>query len=186
MAAPSALRGYADAAQHPALAKAIDLHLVRSAQIGATDTRAVVFSDKAGWHASANLEVPDTVTLMPMPAKAPPPNAVEKDWQCRRADCYSSRVPESGDGLPDRCRHARDRLRGRPWPSGPSGGTLGPGDHDPAQLASISWLICPCLPRVGGAGQDCKDERQPALFPACVSSLERGMRQTERGGNGLG
>src|SRR3954469_20649613 len=39
---------------------------------------------QAGWHQSKKLVVPDNITLMPLPAKAPELNPVENIWQYMR------------------------------------------------------------------------------------------------------
>jgi len=53
------------------------LHLAEISRTVASGAHAVVLLDQAGWHLSAKLEVPDNITLMPLPAKAPELNPVE-------------------------------------------------------------------------------------------------------------
>ena len=47
------------------------LHLNEIAQAVAPGAHALVLVDQAGWHQSKRLVVPDNITLMPLPAKAP-------------------------------------------------------------------------------------------------------------------
>jgi hypothetical protein len=55
----------------------MSLHLKEIARVVAPDAHAVVLLDQAGWHQSKRLVVPDNITLMPLPAKAPELNAAE-------------------------------------------------------------------------------------------------------------
>src|SRR3954453_12705807 len=54
------------------------------AQAVAPGAHALVLVDQAGWHQSKKLVVPDNITLMPLPAKAPELNPVENIWQYMR------------------------------------------------------------------------------------------------------
>ena len=47
------------------------LHLKEIAQAVTPGAHALVLVDQAGWHQSKKLVVPATITLMPLPAKAP-------------------------------------------------------------------------------------------------------------------
>ena len=57
------------------------LHLAEISQAVAPGAHAVLLLDQAGWHVSPKLKVPATITLMPLPAKAPELNPVENIWQ---------------------------------------------------------------------------------------------------------
>jgi hypothetical protein len=57
------------------------LHLKEIAQAVAPGAHALVLVDQAGWHQSKRLGVPDNITLVPLPAKAPELNPVENVWQ---------------------------------------------------------------------------------------------------------
>ncbi len=41
---------------------------------------AVLLLDQAGWHTTAKLTLPDNITMLPLPAKAPELNPVENIW----------------------------------------------------------------------------------------------------------
>src|SRR3954462_15120595 len=60
------------------------LHLKEIAQAVAPGAHALVLVDQAGWHQSKRLVVPDNITLVPLPAKAPELNPVENIWQYMR------------------------------------------------------------------------------------------------------
>src|SRR6478672_10715315 len=55
----------------------MSLQLKEIARLVAPDAHAVVLLDQAGWHQSKRLMIPDNITLMPLPAKAPELNAAE-------------------------------------------------------------------------------------------------------------
>ena len=61
--------------------QAMSLHLAEVSQAVAPGAHALVLVDQAGWHQSKKLVVPATITLMPLPAKAPELNPVENIWQ---------------------------------------------------------------------------------------------------------
>src|SRR5918998_2205241 len=57
------------------------LHLNEIAHAVAPGAHALVLVDQAGWHQSRRLVIPDNITLLPLPAKAPELNPVENVWQ---------------------------------------------------------------------------------------------------------
>jgi len=59
----------------------MSLHLAEIAQAVAPGAHALVLVDQAGWHQSKRLVVPDNLTLVPLPSKAPELNPVENIWQ---------------------------------------------------------------------------------------------------------
>jgi transposase len=61
--------------------EAMALHLAEIAQAVAPGAHAVVLLDQAGWHQSKRLLIPNNITLLPLPAKAPELNPVENVWQ---------------------------------------------------------------------------------------------------------
>ena len=79
------------------------LHLTEIAQAVAPGAHAVVLLDRAGWHVSAKLVVPDTITLLPLPAKSPELNPVENIWQFLRENWLSNRIFASHSDILDHC-----------------------------------------------------------------------------------
>ncbi len=57
------------------------LHLKEIAQAVAPGAHAAVLLDRAGWHVSTKLVVPDNITLVPLPPRSPELNPVENVWQ---------------------------------------------------------------------------------------------------------
>jgi hypothetical protein len=49
-------------------------------QILPEDTHAVLVLDQAGWHGAKALQLPDSLTLVPLPAYSPDLNPVERVW----------------------------------------------------------------------------------------------------------
>ena len=49
----------------------MSLHLQEIAQAIAPGAHAVLLLDRAGWHQSRRLVVPDNITLLPLPPKSP-------------------------------------------------------------------------------------------------------------------
>ena len=76
---------------------------------------AVVLLDQAGWHGSSSLAVPDNITLLPLPPRAPELNPVENVWQFMRDNWLSNRVFTSYTDILDHCCHAWRNLTDQPW-----------------------------------------------------------------------
>jgi transposase len=60
---------------------AMSLHLAEVAQAVAPGAHGVLLMDRAGWHRAKDLVVPDNLTLVLLPARAPELNPVENIWQ---------------------------------------------------------------------------------------------------------
>ena len=58
----------------------------------AADEHAVLVLDNAGWHVANALQVPENVTLMPLPPYSPELNPVENLWAWLRSHQLSNRV----------------------------------------------------------------------------------------------
>jgi len=63
------------------------MHLEEIAFHVAPGAHAVLILDQAGWHSSAELVVPDNITLLPLPPRCPELNPVENVWQFMRDNC---------------------------------------------------------------------------------------------------
>ena len=59
--------------------------------------------DQAGWHTTAKLDIPDNLSLIPIPAKCPELNPVENVWQYIRENWLSNLVFQSGEEIVDHC-----------------------------------------------------------------------------------
>jgi transposase len=91
------------------------LHLEEVSRAVAPGAHAVLMVDQAGWHLSADLTVPDNITLLPLPAKCPELNPVENIWQFMRDNWLSNRIFQSYDDIVDHCCHAWNKLTDQPW-----------------------------------------------------------------------
>jgi hypothetical protein len=76
---------------------------------------AVLMLDQAGWHRSAQLDIPANITLLPLPPRAPELNPAENVWQFMRDNWLSNRVFASYDDIVDHCCHAWNKLVEQPW-----------------------------------------------------------------------
>ena len=91
------------------------LHLAEISRTVTPGAHAVLLLDQAGWHLSDKLDIPDNITLMPLPAKSPELNPVENIWQFIRDNWLSNRVFRSYDDILDHCCHAWNKLVDQPW-----------------------------------------------------------------------
>ena len=90
-------------------------HLAAIADKLAPGRHAVLLPDRAGWHMSAHLLVPEAITIVALPAKCPELNPQENVWQFMRDNWLSSRVFASYDNLADHCCAAWNKLVDQPW-----------------------------------------------------------------------
>ena len=81
----------------------------------APSRHAALLLDQAGWHTSTKLDVPENITIVPLPPKCPELNPQENVWQFIRDNWLSNRVFASYDNLVDHCCDAWNRLIAQPW-----------------------------------------------------------------------
>ncbi len=91
------------------------LHLAEIAQAVAPGSHAVLRLDRAGWHVSSKLKVPNTITLVPLPPRSPELNPVENVWQFLRDNWLANRIFTSYSDSLDHCCAAWNRLTDQPW-----------------------------------------------------------------------
>jgi transposase len=91
------------------------LPLKEIAQAVAPGAQAAVLLDRAGWHVSTKLAVPDNITLVPLPPRSPELNPVENVWQFLRENWLSNRVFRSYEDILDHCCAAWNKLIDQPW-----------------------------------------------------------------------
>jgi len=94
---------------------AMAAHLAEIGKAIDPGAHAVVIVDQAGWHMSAKLVIPDNITLMPLPPRAPEFNPVENIWQYLRDNWLSNRVFKSYGDIVALCCEAWNNLVDRPW-----------------------------------------------------------------------
>ena len=95
--------------------EAMTLHLAEIAQAVAPGAHAVLLLDRAGWHVSPKLRVPDNITLLPLPSRSPELNPVENVWQFLRDNWLSNRIFASYEEIVDHCCQAWNKLIDQPW-----------------------------------------------------------------------
>lgn len=81
----------------------MQLHLNEIATQVAPGAHALVLLDQAGWHMTGKLDVPDNITLMALPPKAPELNPVENVWQFMRENWLSNRIFKSQAEIVAQC-----------------------------------------------------------------------------------
>ena len=95
--------------------QAMALHLREISAKVAPGHHAVLLVDQAGWHLSAQLVVPDNITIVTLLPKCPELNPQENVWQFLRDNWLSNRVFTSYDNLVDHCCAAWNKLVEQPW-----------------------------------------------------------------------
>ena len=94
---------------------AMQAHLLEIAQAVAPGAHAVLLMDRAGWHTTGELEMPDNVTPVLLPSRAPELNPVENIWQYLRQTYLSNRVFADYGAIIDAGCEAWNRLIETPW-----------------------------------------------------------------------
>jgi hypothetical protein len=93
---------------------AMGLFLAELARALPARTHAVLVLDRAGWHVSADLEVPPDLTLVHLPSYSPELNPVEKVWQHLRDRWLSHRVLAGYAAVLDAACQAWNAVRAEP------------------------------------------------------------------------
>lgn len=94
--------------------QAMQLHLDEISKHVARKAHGVVLMDRAGWHKAGALEVPNNLTIILLPSRAPELNPVENVWQYLRANYLSNRVFETYDDILEAGCEAWNRLINTP------------------------------------------------------------------------
>jgi hypothetical protein len=95
--------------------EAMNHHLAEISRHVAPGAHAVMMLDQAGWHTAQGVDVPDNITLLPIPPRSPELNPVENIWQFMRENWLSNRIFKSYDDIVDHCCYAWNRLVEQPW-----------------------------------------------------------------------
>jgi putative transposase len=90
-------------------------HLEEISQAVDPGAHAVLILDQAGWHLTPRLNVPDNITLLFLPPRAPELNPVENVWQFMRDNWLSNRIFQSYDDIVAHCCDAWNSLVDQPW-----------------------------------------------------------------------
>jgi len=82
---------------------------------------AVILLDQAGWHTTPKPAIPDNITLMEPPPRAPELNPTENIWQFMRDNRLSNRVCLNYDDIVAHCCESWYKLIDQPWRIRPIG-----------------------------------------------------------------
>jgi hypothetical protein len=93
---------------------AMEAHLAEISRCVSRGAHAVLVLDRAGWHASPRLRVPDNISLIPLPPYAPELNSMENVWEYMRENWLSHRVWDSYDAIVAACCDAWNKLMRMP------------------------------------------------------------------------
>jgi putative transposase len=94
--------------------EAMQLHLDEISRHVAEGAHAVLLLDRAGWHTTGNLDVPENITPIFLPSRAPELNPVENVWQYLRSNWLSNRVFDTYDAIIDAACEAWMKLAALP------------------------------------------------------------------------
>jgi hypothetical protein len=95
--------------------KAMQHHLDEIAKAVAPGAHALVLLDRAGWHTTKKLRLPETLTLLPLPPRAPELNPVENLWQVLRQTFLSNRLFDTYDAITQAACRAWNAVADAPW-----------------------------------------------------------------------
>ena len=88
----------------------MNLFLAEFAKTLNPDDHVVMALDGAGWHASAALVIPDTITLVPLPPYSPQCNPVERTWLYLRERFFSHQLWPDKSAIIQACCDAWNAL----------------------------------------------------------------------------
>jgi transposase len=86
--------------------EAMQAHLDAIGGAVAPGAHALLILDKAGWHTTRKLNLPDNLTLMPLPPYCPELNAAENIWQYLRQTYLANRIFTDYNAILDACQDA--------------------------------------------------------------------------------
>src|SRR2546421_5363613 len=95
--------------------EAMQLHLNEIATKITPGAHAILLLDQAGWHGAKALKVPNNISLLQLPPRAPELNGQENIWQFMRQNWLSNRLFKSFDDIVDHCCYAWNTLIDQPW-----------------------------------------------------------------------
>ena len=93
----------------------MNLHLAEIATHVTPGACAILICDGAGWHQKGkDLELPDNIVLLPLPAYSPELNPMENIWAYLRSNKLCARVWDSYEAIQQACREAWNFLTADP------------------------------------------------------------------------
>ena len=94
--------------------EAMQMHLDEISRHVAKKSHGAILMDRAGWHATGKLDVPENLTIILLPPRSPELNPVENIWQYLRANWLSNLVFEDYDAIIDAGCEAWNKLIAQP------------------------------------------------------------------------
>jgi len=94
--------------------EAMQFHIDEISRHVARGAHAVLLMDRAGWHTTTKLTIPENITPIFLPSRAPELNPVENVWQYLRSNWLSNRVFEDYDAIIDAACDAWRKLLAQP------------------------------------------------------------------------
>ncbi len=89
-------------------------HLIEIEKMVDPGAIALLIVDRAGWHSSSKLVVPENIVLLKLPPYAPELNPTENIWEYLRSNILSHQVWETYDAIVDACCDAWNGLMRTP------------------------------------------------------------------------
>jgi hypothetical protein len=86
--------------------EAMQEHVDEIGRAVAPSAHALVMFDKAAWHTTPKLKIPNNLTMVPLPPACPELNAAENIWQYLGQNYLSNRVFEGYTAIVDACQNA--------------------------------------------------------------------------------
>ena len=94
--------------------EAMEEHLAEISRRVTEGAHAVILLDRAGWHQSRKLRLPENTSLLPLPPYSPELNPPENVWQYLRQNEWSNRVYESYRDILKACCDGWNNLMAQP------------------------------------------------------------------------
>jgi hypothetical protein len=89
---------------------AMNKHLIEISRNVSAGAIAVLILDRAGWHSSPRLRIPDNIVLLRLPPYAPELNSAENIWEYFRGNQLSNRLYKDYEDIVDACCDAWNAL----------------------------------------------------------------------------
>ena len=84
----------------------MQLHLDEISKNIEKEFHAIVIMDRASWHTTEALNIPNNISILPLPAYSPELNPMEQVWQKIKSDHLTNTNFKTYDDIVKRCAHA--------------------------------------------------------------------------------
>lgn len=86
--------------------EAMTAHLEEISKSVASGAYAIMVCDQAGWHQSGKLDIPDNISLLPLPPYSPELNPMENVWEYLRKNKLAITTWDTFEEIMDACCEA--------------------------------------------------------------------------------